>query len=50
MIAYQKLSKMIDEFGFRRVHVSFAPKRKRGQILQAKKDAKGKTIYIVPDL
>ena len=41
---------MIDEFGFRWVHVSYDLKRQRGQILQAKKDAKGKTIYIQPNL
>ncbi len=41
---------MIDEFGFRWVHVSFDPKRNRKQILQAKKDAKGKTIYVTPSL
>ncbi len=41
---------MIDEFGFRWVHVSFDPKRNRREILQAKKDAKGKTIYVKPNL
>lgn len=37
---------MIDEFGFRWVHVSYDPKRNRKEVLQAKKDAKGKTIYV----
>ncbi len=41
---------MIDEFGFRWVHVSFDSKRNRREILQAKKDAKGKTIYVRPTL
>jgi hypothetical protein len=41
---------MIDEFGFRWVHISFDPKRNRKEILQAVKDAKGKTIYIRPQL
>lgn len=41
---------MIDEFGFRWVHVSFDPKRNRREILQAKKDANGKTIYVHPNL
>jgi len=41
---------MIDEFGFRWVHVSYDPKRNRREILQARKDAKGKTIYVKPNL
>ncbi|MFL5764307.1 MAG: D-Ala-D-Ala carboxypeptidase family metallohydrolase [Bacteroidia bacterium] len=41
---------MIDEFGFRWVHVSYDIKRQRGQILQAVRDAKGKTVYIQPKL
>lgn len=39
---------MIDEFAFRWVHVSYDPKRNRRDILQAVKDANGKTIYIRP--
>jgi zinc D-Ala-D-Ala carboxypeptidase len=39
---------MIDEFDFRWVHVSYDPARNRRQILQAQKDAKGKTIYVNP--
>jgi len=41
---------MIDEFGFRWVHVSFDPSRNRRDILQARKDAAGKTIYIRPNI
>ncbi len=41
---------MIDEFGFRWVHVSFDPKRNRREILQARKDAAEKTIYVKPNL
>jgi len=41
---------MIDEFGFRWVHVSYDPTRNRRQILQAQKDANGKTIYVNPNL
>lgn len=41
---------LIDEFGFRWVHVSYDPSRNRRQILQAQKDAKGKTIYVNPSL
>ena len=41
---------MIDEFGFRWVHVSYDPLRNRRQILQAQKDANGKTIYVNPNL
>jgi len=41
---------MIDEFNFRWVHVSYDPSRNRRQILQAQKDANGKTIYVNPDL
>lgn len=41
---------MIDEFGFRWVHISFDPSRNRRQILQAVKDAAGKTIYVDPNL
>jgi zinc D-Ala-D-Ala carboxypeptidase len=37
---------MIDEFGFRWVHVSYDPKRNRKEILQARKDDKGRTIYV----
>lgn len=37
---------LIDEFGFRWVHVSYDPARHRGDILQAQKDAKGKTHYV----
>jgi len=39
---------MIDEFDFRWVHVSYDPARHRHEILQAKKDAQGKTIYVKP--
>jgi hypothetical protein len=41
---------MIDEFGFRWVHISYDPKRNRKDILQAVKDAKGKTVYIRPTI
>ena len=41
---------MIDEFGFRWVHVSYDPIRHRKAILQAIKDAKGKTVYITPSI
>jgi zinc D-Ala-D-Ala carboxypeptidase len=41
---------MIDEFGLRWVHVSYDPSRNRKQILQAKKDALGKTVYVNPNL
>lgn len=41
---------MIDEFGFRWVHVSYDPSRNRKEILQARKDEKGKTIYVRPNL
>lgn len=41
---------MIDEFGFRWVHVSYDPTRNRKAILQAVKDANGKTIYITPSI
>jgi len=41
---------LIDEFGFRWVHVSYDPSRNRKQILQARKDAKGQTIYVTPSL
>jgi len=41
---------MIDEFGFRWVHISYDPTRNRRQILQAVKDAAGKTVYITPNL
>ncbi|HNW54843.1 MAG TPA: D-Ala-D-Ala carboxypeptidase family metallohydrolase [Bacteroidales bacterium] len=41
---------MIDEFGFRWVHVSYDPARNRRDILQAVKDAKGKTIYVRPNV
>jgi len=39
---------MIDEFGFRWVHISYDPSRNRRQILQAVKDAAGKTVYVNP--
>ena len=39
---------IIDEFGFRWVHVSYDPSRNRKQQLQAVKDSSGKTIYIQP--
>lgn len=41
---------IIDEFGFRWVHVSFDPKRNRKEVLQARKDSNGKTVYIRPSL
>lgn len=41
---------VIDEFNFRWIHVSYDPARNRREILQAKKDAKGKTIYIRPNI
>lgn len=41
---------LIDEFGFRWVHVSYDPVRHRKAILQAIKDAKGKTVYITPSI
>jgi hypothetical protein len=41
---------MIDEFNFRWVHVSYDPSRNRRQILQAQKDANGRTIYVNPGL
>ncbi len=41
---------MIDEFGFRWVHISYDPTRNRRQILQAVKDAAGRTIYVTPDV
>jgi hypothetical protein len=37
---------MIDEFGFRWVHVSYDPSRNRKQMLKAVKDGAGKTVYI----
>jgi zinc D-Ala-D-Ala carboxypeptidase len=40
---------IIDEFNFRWVHVSYDPVRNRQQILQAKKDSRGKTVYVNPD-
>lgn len=39
---------MIDEFGFRWVHISYDPARNRRQILQAVKDAAGRTVYVTP--
>lgn len=39
---------LIDEFGFRWVHISYDPARNRRQVLQAVKDASGKTVYVVP--
>lgn len=39
---------MIDEFGFRWVHVSYDPFRNRRQILQAVKNGRGQTVYITP--
>lgn len=39
---------MIDEFGFRWVHVSYDPVRNRRQILQAVKNGRGQTVYITP--
>jgi hypothetical protein len=41
---------LIDEFGFRWVHVSYDPSRNRRQILQARKDARGQTIYVNPGI
>jgi zinc D-Ala-D-Ala carboxypeptidase len=41
---------IIDEFGFRWVHVSYDPTRNRHEFLQAIKDANGKTVYIHPNL
>jgi zinc D-Ala-D-Ala carboxypeptidase len=41
---------IIDEFDFRWVHVSYDPKRNRRDVLQARKDAKGKTIYVRPNI
>ena len=41
---------MIDEFNFRWVHVSYDPIRHRKDILQAQKDAKGKTVYVRPNI
>ncbi len=41
---------MIDEFGFRWVHVSYDPVRHRKAILQAIKDANGRTVYITPSI
>jgi len=41
---------MIDEFQFRWVHVSYDPSRNRKDILQAQKDANGKTVYVRPNL
>jgi hypothetical protein len=41
---------IIDEFNFRWVHVSYDPKRDRHDILQAKKDANAKTVYVRPIL
>lgn len=41
---------IIDEFGFRWVHVSYDSKRNRKDILQARKDPQGKTVYIRPSL
>ncbi|MBL7883990.1 MAG: peptidase M15A [Bacteroidia bacterium] len=41
---------MIDEFGFRWVHISFDPKRNRRDVLQARKDTSGKTVYIRPNV
>jgi len=41
---------MIDEFGFRWIHVSYDPKRNRREILQAIKDARGNTVYVHPTL
>ena len=39
---------MIDEFGFRWVHVSYDPVRNRRQILQAVKNGRGQTVYVTP--
>lgn len=41
---------MIDEFGFRWVHVSFDPARNRRQILQAVKNGRGQTVYVTPNI
>jgi hypothetical protein len=41
---------LIDEFEFRWVHVSYDPKRNRRDVLQAKKDATGKTVYVRPNI
>ena len=41
---------MIDEFGFRWVHVSYDPVRSRRQILQAVKNGRGQTVYVTPNL
>jgi len=41
---------LIDEFGFRWVHVSYDPSRNRRAVLQAIKDANGKTVYIHPNI
>ena len=41
---------MIDEFGFRWVHVSYDPVRNRRQILQAVKNGRGQTVYVTPNL
>lgn len=41
---------VIDEFGFRWVHVSYDPTRNRRQILQAVKNGRGQTIYVTPAL
>ena len=41
---------MIDEFGFRWVHVSYDPIRNRRQILQAVKNGRGQTVYVTPNL
>lgn len=36
---------IINEFGYRWVHVSYDPKRNRRQVLEAVKDAQFKTVY-----
>jgi zinc D-Ala-D-Ala carboxypeptidase len=41
---------IIDEFGFRWVHVSYDPVRNRRAILQAIKDARGNTVYVHPNI
>ena len=41
---------VIDEFGFRWVHVSYDPTRNRRQILQAVKNGRGQTVYVTPAL
>ncbi len=41
---------MIDEFGFRWVHVSYDPARNRRQILQAVKNGRGQTVYVTPNI